>query len=119
MTPPCSRAALQTCAMVKTLQHLHQLGYDFREASHRAVDERAPVGPWRTAPSAWAKLPPFPSAQTREKVAAESRDGKGATIPLMQAAYDHDFVTHSTNLIGRLDPARRPSTPPPWPTLEC
>ena len=102
----------QTCAMVKTLQHLHSLGYDFREASHKVVDERAPVGAWRTAPSAWAKLPPFPTAATRAKAVA-------AGTPLMQAAYDEDFATHSTNLIGRLDPARRPATPPPWPKLEC
>ena len=101
----------QTCAMVKTLQHLHALGYDFREASHKLVDERAPVGPWRTAPSAWEKLAPFPSAATRARA--------GSTIPLMKAAYDWDFSTHSTNLVGKLDPARRPATPPPWPSLAC
>ena len=105
----------QTCAMVKTLQTLHELGYDFREASHRVVDERAPVGPWRAAPSAWARLPPFPSAATR----ARHDSGQLPGMPLMQAAYEHDFATHSTNLIGKLDPTRRPAKPPAWPQLAC
>ena len=37
----------------------------------------------------------------------------------MQAAYENDFTTHSTNLVGRLDTSRRPTTPPPWPPLKC
>jgi hypothetical protein len=37
----------------------------------------------------------------------------------MRLAYEGDFHSHSTNLVGRLNTARRPDTPPPWPSLAC
>ena len=77
------------------------------------VDRPAPRGPWKTAPSAWESLPPFPSAAVR------ARHASGGGGSLMKAAYDNDFATHSTNLVAKLNPSRRPANPPAWPTLSC
>ena len=101
----------QTCAAIKMLEHLHALGSDFRQVPNALVDAPAPAGAWRAAPSAWDSMPAFPMAGTRARHA-------GSLSP-MRAAYLHDFTTHSTNLVGRLDDARRPATPPPWPSLDC
>ena len=106
----------QTCAAIKMLEQLDALGYDFRQAPHALVDGRAPVGPWRSAPSAWDRLPPFPSDETRRK---HAQAASGAKRSLMRAAYEEDFETHSTNLVGRLNSARRPREAPPWPSLAC
>jgi FkbM family methyltransferase len=107
----------QTCATIKTLEHLDRLGYDFRQAPHALVDARAPSGSWRNGPSAWDRLPPFPSAAARARHASGGAGAGGAS--LMKLAYEMDFSTHSTNLVGRLDTSRRPKSPPPWPTLAC
>jgi len=100
----------QTCAAIKMLEHLHTLGYDFRQVTNQLVDAPAPNGAWRAAPSSWERLPAFPTPSTLAR--------HGPSAPL-RVAYLHDFTTHSTNLVGRLDPARRPATPPPWPSLDC
>lgn len=90
--------------------------YDFRQAPHALVDLPAPSGAWKFAPSAWDSLPPFPSEATRTRHAAGStRTGSS----LLRMAYDHDFATHSTNLVAKLNPSRRPATPPAWPSLGC
>ena len=108
-----SKSADQTCAAIKMLEQLDRLGYDFKQAPHALVDAiRAPSGSWRNAPSAWDRLPPFPTDATRKKHAA-------AGSSVMKAAYEEDFETHSTNLVARLNSARKPSTPPPWPSLSC
>ena len=60
-------------------------------------------------------VPPFPSDAVRAKHARSSAGGSS----LIRAAYHYDFTTHSTNLIARLDPSRRPALPPPWPSLTC
>ena len=112
--------AEQTCATVKMLEQLDALGYELRQASHRLVDQPAPRGPWKTAPSAWDSLPPFPSAQVRARHAKQQQQQQTAGgSSLMRVAYDNDFVTHSTNLVAKLDPSRRPTNPPPWPSLGC
>ena len=103
----------QTCAAIKMLEQLDALGYDFRQAPHALVDGRAPVGPWRSAPSAWDRLPPFPSDETRRKHAQAASGAKRSS----RAAYEEDFETRSTNLVGRLNSARRPREAPPWPSL--
>ena len=113
-----TKNADQTCATVKMLEHLDQLGYDFKQAPHAMVDMPAPKGAWKTAPSAWERLPPFPSAAARVRHAADFSVAQGGTS-LMRKAYDVDFSTHSTNLVGKLNPARRPSTPLAWPSLAC
>ena len=57
----------QTCAMVKTLAHLADLGYDFRQVNNRIVDLPAPpVGQWSETDTLWKKLPQFPSQSVRE-----------------------------------------------------
>jgi len=122
----------QTCALIKMLAQLDALGYDFRQAPHALVDEPAPAGPWRSAPSAWERLPPFPSSQVRAKHAQQRTPPPGGaplaadgvrsfseSHALMRLAYEGDFHSHSTNLVGRLNTARRPDTPPPWPSLAC
>jgi len=110
----------QTCAAIKMLEHLHALGYDFRQVPHALVDSSAPAGAWRSGPSAWAQLPPFPSAATMARHASVAKGGgEAASSSLMLSAYTNDFTTHSTNLVGRLDAARKPATPPPWPKLSC
>ena len=104
-----TKNADQTCATIQMLEALDKLGYDFKQASHHVVDMPAPRGAWKSAPSTWEKLPSFPSA------ANAGGNGKSK----MRSAYEDDFSTHSTNLVGKLDPKRRPSTPPAWPSLAC
>ena len=112
--------AEQTCATVKMLEQLDALGYELRQASHKLVDKPAPRGPWKSAPSAWDSLPPFPSAEVRARHAQQQQQQQTAGGgSLMRVAYDNDFVTHSTNLVAKLDLSRRPTNPPPWPSLGC
>ena len=60
-----TKNADQTCAAVKMLEQLDALGYELRQASHHLVDQPAPKGPWKSAPSAWERMPPFPSVTKR------------------------------------------------------
>ena len=57
----------QTCAAIKMLEHLHALGYDFRQVPNALVDAPAPAGAWRAAPSAWDSMPAFPMAGPRAR----------------------------------------------------
>ena len=56
----------QTCAAVKALAHLADLGYDFRQVNNRIVDEPAPpVGQWAEGTTLCNRLPEFPAAHVR------------------------------------------------------
>ena len=107
-----TKSASQTCAAIKMLEQFEALGFELRQVSHALADMPVPRGPWRSAPSPWERMLRFPSAAVRAAHAA----GDGS---LMRAAYERDFTTHSTNLVGKLDLSRRPVTPPPWPALDC
>eukprot|EP00965_Chrysotila_dentata_P190658 6174023-Pleurochrysis_carterae.AAC.13 len=67
---------------------------------------------WAERTNVWARLPKFPSA------AARARAIKHGTTP-MATAYRVDFSTFSTNLIGIVNPRRKPATAPPYPSLVC
>ena len=68
---PRKESRNQTCAAVKMLAHLADLGYDFRQVNNRIVDLPAPpVGSWSEGHRLWDALPMFPSRATE---AAASR----------------------------------------------
>jgi len=121
----------QTCAAVKMLAHLADLGYDFRQVNNRVVDVPAPpVGSWSEGEQLWRTLPGFPSnmvRQSTENLMGLALGSKSVRNAAMQAAYRKDFVSFSTNLIalqkgkscgktGILFGGRRC---PEWPTLYC
>mmetsp|Transcript_384 Transcript_384/g.596 ORF Transcript_384/g.596 Transcript_384/m.596 type:complete len:377 (-) Transcript_384:217-1347(-) len=100
----------QTCASIKMLEHLHSLGYKFKIAHHNAVDNviMPPVGKWINS-HVLDQLNDFPS------LAAYRRAKRSGRSP-MREAYDSDFVTFSTNLVGyRLNW----TTVAAWPNLRC
>lgn len=138
------RSRNQTCAAVKMLAHLADLGYDFRQVNNRIVDNPAPpVGSWSETDLLWNKLPKFPSDRVSE---AASRleaikgvmrtPGFSARNSAMQHAYRKDFVSFSTNLVAfhqgfgpkscgnpsganALQKLTRGKRCPPWPSLTC
>ena len=105
----------QTCAAVNMLKQLAgPLGFTLRQLVAKRVHDALPYGPgtsWRTAPSAWDTLSPFPSRV-------------GMTI---EHAYRHDFRSYSTNLVGYRNSSVRwlgPTSLGPegigtWPPLKC
>lgn len=95
----------QTCAAWKTLAHLADLGYDFKQVNNRIVDTEAPrVGAWETTEGPWRALPDFPSSATREATrrvhGAGLIKGQSLRYAAMAQAYRKDFVSFSTNLIA-------------------
>jgi hypothetical protein len=96
----------QTCAAWKTLAHLADLGFDFKQVNNRIVDEEAPrVGAWETTQGPWHALPGFPTDTTKASTQRVHRQGlimKGQSFryAAMAAAYRRDFVSFSTNLIA-------------------
>lgn len=123
----------QTCAMMRTLAQLADLGYDFRQVNNKIVDKEAPpIGSWTTTPGPWDSLPPFPSERTRESSSRlhtmglqYARDSPRAAAAF--SAYKRDFTTFSTNLIGTRSAnaacssagAKGKRRCKPWPALEC
>jgi FkbM family methyltransferase len=106
-----STSADQTCASIKALEHLHEMGYRFKIASHSAVDaaQIPPVGSWSGA-GGFEKLADFPSTR-----ALAFSNATACTS--MHAAYKVDFTSFSTNLFA-VRHARKASALP-WPTLVC
>lgn len=127
----------QTCAAIKTLAHLADLGYDFKQVNNRIVDKEAPpVGSWVEDHGPWAWLPSFPSMRTTkssERMHTLGVSGGQLAYPgvsvrnaAMRAAYGKDFASFSTNLIamhraegscGKDYPGKRQC--PKWPSLVC
>ena len=95
----------QTCAAWKTLAHLADLGFDFKQVNNRIVDEEAPrVGAWETTQGPWHALPGFPTETTKQITQRVHRlgamQGQSFRYAAMAAAYRKDFVSFSTNLIA-------------------
>jgi len=123
----------QTCAAIKALAHLAELGYDFRQVKNNIVDEPAPpVGQWALGRRPWAYLPSFPSPMTQQATERQnpmSMLTKGAASVrnlAMQSAYRRDFVSFSTNLVALHQGGKKSCGPqyngrrcPPWPSLTC
>ena len=122
----------QTCAAMKTLAHLADLGYDFKQVNNKIVDKEAPpVGSWVEEHGPWSWLPSFPSAKVikaAERVHAMGVMGAGVSLrnAAMRQAYSKDFASFSTNLIamhrqegscGLSYPGKRQC--PRWPSLVC
>mgnify|MGYP006135015215 CR=1 FL=1 len=78
----------QTCAAINMLKHFGgPMGFKLRQVMSRRVHDPLPYltnVSWRTAPSEWDRIDPFPS-----------RPGMSIT-----AAYRSDFRGFSTNLVG-------------------
>ena len=126
------KLANQTCAMMRTLAQLADLGYDFRQVNNRIVDRGAPpIGEWRTASSPWSYLPRFPTEKTLESANRLHRMGLAYKMESPRAAaaftaYKRDFITFSTNLIGMRKRGKacgeggsKGKPCPPWPELTC
>ena len=101
----------QTCAAVQMLKQLDALGFELRQVTSgeahmpRMVEggsgKSTAAGAWRTAPSVWAGMRRFPSNAERG----------------MAEAYERDFKTYSTNLVGRRRAEWVAGSVPPWPLL--
>lgn len=102
-----TKDADQTCASINMLEHLHgPLKFEMRQLRGAGLHRPLPFArstPWKMAPSAWHKLPTFPS-----------RPGKNATW-----AYRNDFLGYSTNLVAVRKRRFRPGAPRPWPPMVC
>ena len=123
----------QTCAAIKMLNHLHEIGFRFKQVTNRNVDVDAPrVGSWATSAGPWATLPSFPSSNGWKRPASASsgmralfgrRGGAQNGSAPMTFAYRTDFRSFSTNLIALRDDAWRCTGAlgrcPAWPTLVC
>jgi len=125
----------QTCASIATLNHLHALGFRFKQVNNHLVDKldlTPTVGTWKTAPGPWAKLPSFPSSDAWQHAGRSmSRSLLGrfkglllnSSVPPMSYAYRTDFRSFSTNLIAlRADNWRCAGVLgrcPRWPALAC
>lgn len=113
----------QTCAYVRLLEHLDALGYQFRQVnharSHELVRETGPLAQWSSLPPVTPSFDTFPSdapamRQYRRRVS------KGARAPSrMKMAYEVDFRTFSTNLIGVHNARLRDPALGQWPPLTC
>jgi len=108
------KSANQTCAAIKMLEQLDALGYEFRQVNQKTVDKFVSWSDHdETSTSAWEVLTEFPSKLT---LSSDRGNKKGSR---MKRAFNQDFKTFSTNLIGRLRPKRRAKVLPPWPSLSC
>ena len=80
----------QTCAALKMLEHLHSIGFRFKQVSNKVVDADAPpVGEWATTPGPWDSLPGFPSSDAWKRIPSRtvlSRDAQGARATPMTCA---------------------------------
>ena len=95
------------------LEQLDALGYEMRIAHHKTVDiELPPASLWDDVPAAWSLLRPFPSVRAlRRRDPSKSR---------MWAAHRVDWMSYSTNLVGRRRPNwTAPAEARPWPSLTC
>ena len=112
----------QTCAYVRLLEHLDALGYTFRQVdhvrSHALVRETGPLVHWSSLSPVTPGFNTFPSDSSMRNY--RRRTSRGTGVPSrMKVAYEVDFRTFSTNLIGMHNASLRAPAPGQWPPLTC
>ena len=112
----------QTCASINMIEQLlGPLDFELRQIMPASLHSPLPdvsgrpyPRPWKTAPSAWDTLVPFPSKPPCASATRPCNWQSGSW------AYLVDFKGYSTNLFGlRRDSFRPGVTVKPWPPLQC